>query len=68
MQFLPTWLPIILLERVEEQFPAVREIIVSAMCLCVFRGVILSYSENLYNPKNRIFSRNHMVVFILCGL
>jgi len=34
-------LEVILLERVEEQFPAVREIIVIAMCLCVYRRVLL---------------------------
>ena len=68
IQFLPTRLPIILLDRVEEQFPSVREIIVNAMCLCAYRGIISSYSENLYIPNNKMFSRNHMVVNILCGL
>ena len=68
IQSLPTRLPIILLERVEEQFPAVREITVSAMCLCAYRRIVLSYNENLYIPKNKMFSINHTVVFILCGL
>ena len=59
---------IIVLERDEEQFPAVREIIVSAMCLCVYRGVVSSYSENFYIVKDKILCRNHMILFILCGL
>jgi len=67
-QFLPTRLPIILLERVEEQFPSVREIIVNAMCLCAYRRVISSYSEEFYIAKQKVFSRNHMVLFILCFL
>jgi hypothetical protein len=32
MQFLPTRLPKIVLQRVEEEFPVWREIVVSAMC------------------------------------
>ena len=56
MQFLPTMLPIIVLQRVEEQFPASREIMVSAMYLCADKRIILFYSENLYGPKNKTFS------------
>ena len=40
MQFLPTRLPIILLQRVEEEYPAYREIMVSAMCLCADNRII----------------------------
>jgi len=32
VQFLPTRVPVIVLQRVEEEFPAWREIIVSAVC------------------------------------
>jgi hypothetical protein len=32
MQFLPTWLPIILLYRAEEQFPAFREKCYGPVC------------------------------------
>jgi hypothetical protein len=41
MQFLPTRLPKIVLQRVEEEFPIWREIIVSAMCLCADKRLIL---------------------------
>jgi len=33
MQFLPTRLPLTVLQKVEEQFPSLREIMVSALCL-----------------------------------
>jgi hypothetical protein len=44
MYFLPTMLP----QRVEEQFPAYREIKVRAMCLCTDKRILSSYSEDLY--------------------
>jgi len=48
MQYLPTRLPIIVLQRVEEQYPAWREIIVIAMCLHADKKRILSsYFEDL---------------------
>jgi len=50
MQFLPTRLPIIVLDRDEEQFPAVREIIMHALSLCADKTIVSSYSENLYIP------------------
>ena len=34
MHFLPTRLPLIVLQRVEEQLSAMREIMVNAMCQC----------------------------------
>jgi hypothetical protein len=40
MQFLPTRLPKIILQRVEEEFPIWREITVSAMCLCADKRII----------------------------
>ena len=40
MQFLPTRLPIILLQRVEEEYPAYRENMVSAMCLCADKRIV----------------------------
>ena len=67
-QFVPSMLPIIVLQRVEEQFPAYREIMVSAMCLCADKRIILFYSENLYGPMNKIFSSILILPFILCGL
>jgi hypothetical protein len=59
--------PRIVLQRVE-QVPAVREIMVSAMCLCADKRIISSYSEDLYDPKHKMFSRNLTLHFILCGL
>jgi hypothetical protein len=47
MHFLPKTRPIILLQKVEEQFPAYREIMVSAMYPCADKGIVLFYSENL---------------------
>jgi len=34
MQFLPIRLPTLVLQRVEEQFPTFRDIMLSAVCLC----------------------------------
>jgi len=44
MQYLPTWLPIIILQRTEEPLLAVREVKVRAVCLCADKRIILSYS------------------------
>jgi len=41
MQFPPTRLPKIVLQRVEEEFPIWREIVVSAMCLCADQRILL---------------------------
>jgi hypothetical protein len=67
MQSLPTRQPIVVLERLEEH-PEWREIVVSAMCLRADKRIISSYSEDLYGPKNKMFSRKLMLPFILCGL
>jgi hypothetical protein len=48
MQFLPTRRPEVVLQTVEEQFLALREIMLSAMCLCVDKRIMSSYSEDLY--------------------
>ena len=47
MQSLPTWLPIIILRRAEEQLPAVREVIVGAVCrqnnyIVLFWGIFMA--------------------------
>jgi hypothetical protein len=47
MQYLPTRLPIIVLQRVEEQYRAWREIMVIAMCLHAEKRILSSYSEDL---------------------
>jgi len=56
MAFPPAQLPRIVLQRVE-QVPTVREIMVSAICLCADKRII-SYSEDLYDPKDKMFSQN----------
>ena len=65
---LQTRQPIVVLERVEEQFPEWREILVSAMCLCVDQRIVSCYSEDLYGPKNKMFSRKLMIPFIFFGV
>jgi hypothetical protein len=62
---LPTRQPIDVLQRIEH--PEWREII-SAMCLCADKRIISSYSEDLYGPKNEMFSTKLMLLFISCGL
>ena len=68
MQFLPKRLPKVVLQRVEEEFPIWREIMVSVVCLCADKRIISSYFEDLYEPNNKMFSRNLMLTFICCGL
>jgi len=52
MQFLPTRLPIIILQRVEEQFPASRKIMLSAVCrqknsVILFQGFVWPKEQNV---------------------
>jgi len=68
MQILSTWQPMVVLEKLEEQFPEWREIVVSAMCLCADKRIVLSYSEYLCGPMSRMFSRKLLLHFIFCGL
>jgi hypothetical protein len=68
MQVLPTRVPIIILQRLEEQFPEWTEIMGTVMCLRADRTIISSYSKDLYGPKNKMFSRKLMLPFIVCGL
>jgi len=37
-------------------------------CLCADKRIISSYSEELYGPKNKMFSRKLILPFIFCGL
>jgi len=55
MQFLSTRLPIIVLWRVVAQFPALREMIVSAVCLCADKRIPSSYCEDINGLKNNSF-------------
>jgi hypothetical protein len=68
MQFLPKRLPKIVLQRVEEELPFWRDIMVSAMCPGADKRIISSYFEDLNGPSNKMFSNNLMLAFIFCGL
>ena len=60
LRFLPTWLPIILLRRVEEQFPGLSE----TCCLPVCRqNIVSSYSGDLYGPEYKGRGRIIMLSF-----
>jgi hypothetical protein len=50
MHFLPTRLPIIVLEKDGEPISAVREIIMCAFSLCADETIVSSYSENPFIP------------------
>jgi hypothetical protein len=68
MQYLPTRLPIIVLQSVEEKLPPVREVMVRAVCLCADKTIISSYSGYYYVPKNNMFPLDLMLPFIFCGV
>ena len=68
MQFLPTRVPKTVLQRVEEEFPIWREIMMCAMYPCADKRIISSYFEDLYGPNNKMFSRNFTLHFIFCGV
>jgi hypothetical protein len=56
MQCLATRLPIIILQRAEEQLLPVREVMVGAVCLCGDKIIILSYSGGfLWLKEQKIF-------------
>jgi len=55
MQFLPTRLAIVVLKSVEEQFPASRKIMVSAVCLCADRRILPSYSQDCMAQRAKCF-------------
>jgi hypothetical protein len=63
LQILSTWQPIVVLEKLEEQFPEWREIVVSAMCLCSDKTIVSSYSEDLYGPMNKMFFQEAFATF-----
>jgi len=67
MQDLSTRLPIIALQRVEEQMSPVREVTVGAVGLCGDKIIITSYFRNLCGLK-KIFSCNLVLPFTFCGL
>jgi hypothetical protein len=62
MQCLPTWLPIIILRRVEEQLSVVREVMVRAVFLCADKRIILSILGICMAQRIKCF------LVILCNL
>jgi len=54
MQDLPTRLPIIALQRVEEQMSSVREVTVGAVHLFGDKIIITSHCRDLYGLKKKI--------------
>jgi len=68
MQHLPTRLPIITLQRVEEQLSPVIEVMVGAVRLCGDKRFISSYIRDLYGPMNKMFSLDLVLISIFCGL
>jgi len=62
MQYLPTRLPVIILQRVEVQLSAVREVTVGAVHLCGDKIIMMSYCRDLYGLKKKYF------LWILCYL
>ena len=65
MQSLPTWLPIIILQRAEEQLPAAREVIVGAVCrqnnyIVLFWGIFMA-------QRIKVFFWDLVLPFIFCG-
>jgi len=40
MQFLPALMPVIVLHRIEEQLLRLREVMMSAVCLCADKTII----------------------------
>ena len=63
MQLLPTEGPVVVLQRLEEQFPEWSKII-----LCAEKRIVTSYAEDMYGRKYKMFSRNLVLHFIFCGL
>ena len=52
MQFVPARLPKVVLQRVEEEFPIWRQIIVSVMCPCADKRIISFWGLMWPKPPN----------------
>jgi len=57
-----------MLQRVEEQFPAFRDTMLSAVCLCADKRILSIYSGDLYGPKNKMFYRTLVLPITFYGL
>jgi hypothetical protein len=64
MQLLPTRLPINVLQRVEEVFPAVREIILTAIYLCADKRILSSYSQ-CFMAQNKMLASMFLISVVL---
>jgi hypothetical protein len=52
LRSLATRVPRIMLQRAEEMFPALRETMVSVLCMCAQKRILLSVSSNSQRNKN----------------
>jgi hypothetical protein len=59
--------PKIILQSAEEIFPALRETMVSVLCLCSQKSVFLS-SVSSHGERNQIFYDMLVLVFIIHGV
>jgi hypothetical protein len=60
-----TRVPRIVLQRLEEVFPAVRETMVSVLCLFAQEGIFLSSSLDLQVQRNQMFCDKVVLKFII---
>jgi hypothetical protein len=55
VQFPPRRLPVIVWQRVKEQFPVFIVTMVTAMCLCADKRIESCYFKDLYGPVDKMF-------------
>jgi hypothetical protein len=60
-----TRVPQIILQRVEEVFPPVRETMVSVLCLFAQEGIFLSSSLELQAQRNQMFCDKFVLIFVI---
>jgi hypothetical protein len=60
-----TKLPQIVMQRVEEAFPAVTETMVSVLCLFAQEGIFLSSSLDLQVRRNQMFCDKVVLISII---
>jgi hypothetical protein len=62
---LATRVPRVLLQRVEEIFPSLKETMVSVLCLFVQYRMFLSSSVDIQVERNQIFCCKIVIIFII---
>jgi hypothetical protein len=72
LQSLATRVPRIILQRAEEMFPALRESLVSVLCMCAQKRIVLSSSVNSDSQRNKYFMTlkrgcTHCNSLVYCG-